>query len=44
MALSLTLAFKEYGKLLQIKESNIRHTIMLEDEKNRGREPHDSMV
>ena len=32
MALSLTLAFKEYGKLLQIKESNIRHTIKLEDD------------
>ncbi len=32
MALSLTLAFKEYGKLLQIKESNIRHSIKLEDE------------
>ena len=29
MALSLTLAFKEYGKLLQIKESKIRHSIEL---------------
>jgi hypothetical protein len=35
MALSLTLAFKEYGKLLQIKESNIRHSITLDDGKNK---------
>jgi len=33
MALSLTLAFKEYGKQLQVKESNIRRTILLDDGK-----------
>lgn len=35
MALSLTMAFKEYGKLLQIKESNIRQTILLEEAKTK---------
>jgi hypothetical protein len=34
MALSLTLAFKEYGKLLQLKESNIRRTINLDEHQN----------
>ena len=30
MALSITLAFKEYGKLLQIKENEINKTIKLQ--------------
>jgi hypothetical protein len=31
MALAITLAFKEYGKLLQLKEASIKQTIQLND-------------
>ena len=44
MALSLTLAFKEYGKLLQIKESKIRQSIKLEDGNSRDGMARDSVA
>ena len=34
MALSITLAFKEYGKLLQLKESKINQTIKIQGTNN----------
>ena len=34
MALSITLAFKEYGKLLQLKETRISRTIQMNDQMN----------
>ena len=40
MALAITLAFKEYGKLLQLKESRITQTIQLNDSiYNKNNEP-----